>query len=636
MATASGLERLFERHFLEYSSYVIRDRAIPELDDGLKPVQRRILHSLHEMDDGKYHKVANIVGNTMKFHPHGDASIFQALVNLANKGFLIDRQGNYGNLHTGDPPSAARYIEARLSPLARETVFNDDLTEYVKSYDGRNEEPRCLPAKIPVLLMHGAEGIAVGMSTRILSHNFVELLEAQIAILEQKPFQILPDFPQGGLVDIREYEDGNGKAKARARIVPRDDKRLVITELAHGTTTESVIQSIEQAARQGKLKISSIDDYTSEKVEIEISFQRGFVAEKAIPALYKFTECEVSLSVNLIVIRHANPVQMTVSDVLRHNTLKLREDLKRELEIELGKLEDRAHAMTLERIFIENRLYKKIEEVSESFQKVLETVIASFKPFRKEILREVSREDAERLVKIPIRRISRFDIERHRKEMEEIKRRTAQVAKDLRQMTRFTIDTLRRILDTHGKDHPRRTEITTFDQVSAAMVDLPEVKVSYDGGVGYLGTAVKGDKSLMVSPGAKILTISKDGSYRILAVADKTFVGKNLLFFGIHDPRQEFFLVYQEKESGLSFAKRFRIERFIADRDYTPLPEGSTVQYFATQEQPPRVEVVYVKKPRMKVRSEEYDFAQLATKGVNARGNRISGKAVDKVKKLRD
>ncbi len=636
MPTISGFEQLYETNFLEYSSYVIKDRAIPEINDGLKPVQRRILHSLKEMDDGKYHKVANVVGNTMKYHPHGDASINGALVTLANKGYFIDRQGNFGNLMTGDPASAPRYIEARLTDLAREVLFKQELTVMAESYDGRNQEPVCFPAKVPVLLLQGADGIAVGMSTRILPHNFNELLKAQIAILKKQPFTILPDFPSGGIADIREYEEGNGRVRCRARIVQKDERRLLIRELPFGTTTDSLIQSVEQAAKQGKIKISSIEDYTSNKVEIEITFQRGAVAKKALPALYRFTDCEVSLSVNLITIREGLPAELTVPEVLHHNTMRLRENLKRELELELGKLEDRIHAMTLERIFIENRLYKKIEEVKESFEKVLKTVILSFRPFKEEIPRKVTSEDAERLVKIQIRRISRFDIDKHRKDMAETKKKITEAKRNLRQITVYTIETIQHFLDKYGKDHPRRTEISEFNVVSASQVDLPEIKVGYDKKVGYLGSAVKGDKSLSVNPHARILTIGRDGSYRALAVTDKTFVGKNLLYLGIHDPEQVFHLVYKEKKTGYSYAKKFKIEKFIAGRDYTPLPEGATIQFISWDKKTPVVEILYVKKPRLKVTSEEFSFAELAIKGTSARGNRISSKEVDKVKRLRD
>lgn len=634
-STTPGLEELFDTNFLEYTSYVIKDRAIPEIDDGLKPVQRRILHSLHELDDGKFHKVANVVGNTMKFHPHGDASIFGALVTLANKGYFIDRQGNFGNLYTGDPASAARYIECRLTPMAREVLFNRDTTETVESYDGRNQEPVCLPAKVPVLLMQGADGIAVGMSTRILPHNFCELLEAQIAILEKKSFVVHPDFPQGGIVDVREYEEGNGKVRIRARIEKRDDRRLVITELPYGVTTDSLVQSIEHATKQGRLKVSTIEDFTSDKAEVQVTFQRGVLGEKALPALYKYTDCEVSASVNLILIKDGLPCQMSVREVLEHNTWKLRSDLKRELEIELGKLEDRMHAMTLERIFIENRLYKKIEEVKESFQKVLKTVIASLRPFKDQILRSVTLEDAERLVKIPIRRISLFDIEKHRDELKELKARLAEAKRNLRQLTKYTIGMIQHFLDTYGGDYPRRTEVAEFDVVEASMVELPEIKVGYDKNLGYVGTAVKGDKTLMIPPSGKILTISRDGSYRAFPLSDKTFVGKSLLYFGVHDPKKEFYLVYKEPKTKYSYAKRFCIERFIGGKDYTPLPEGSTVQFFSADAEPPLVEIRYTKKPRLKVRSEEFSFEELSSKGVNARGNRLSTKEVEKIKRIR-
>ena len=376
------LHKLFDSNFLEYTSYVIKERAIPAIEDGLKPVQRRLLQTLHNMDDGRYHKVANVVGETMKLHPHGDASIFAALVNLANKGFLIDRQGNFGNIYTGDQASAARYIECRLSPLALEVMFNKDLTEYVESYDGRTTEPVSLPAKIPLLLLQGAEGIAVGMATRILPHNFRELLQAQIAVLKEQDFEIFPDFPQKGLIDINDYDQGNGKVRCRARIKEKNEKTITITEIPYGTTTTSLIDSIEKAAKSGKIKILSISDYTAEEVEIEIKLPRNIYAKDTIKALYAFTDCEAPLNTNLTLIRGDFPETSTVDEVLRFNTEKLVDDLTRELEIELSRLSQKLHARLLDQIFIEERLYKEIEEVT-TYERVVSTVDESLKPYLK-------------------------------------------------------------------------------------------------------------------------------------------------------------------------------------------------------------------------------------------------------------
>ena len=410
------VKKLFDDNFLFYASYVIKDRAIPDLEDGLKPVQRRILHTLFEADDGKFHKVANIVGSCMKYHPHGDASIYSALVVLANKELFIDRQGNFGNLYTGDEASAARYIECRATPLAKEIFHNPKITEYADSYDGRNREPVVFPAKIPAALVLGADGIAVGMSTKILPHNPVEVLQAEIDCLRGRSFRLYPDFPTGGLADVGEYEDGAGRVRVRAKLDTSDPKRIVIRELPFGSTTESLIASVETAAKSGRLKIASISDFTTETVEIEIKLARGVYSQETVDALYAFTECEQAVSCNLLLIKDGHPTLMTVTEVIRHHAKRLVGILKAELELEARELADEIHARTLERIFIEERVYKAIEKMrtQESVQKA---VIDGLKPFASEIRREVTVEDVERLLKIPIRRISLYDIERAKAEM---------------------------------------------------------------------------------------------------------------------------------------------------------------------------------------------------------------------------
>ncbi|MCW5206910.1 DNA topoisomerase IV subunit A, partial [Desulfobulbus sp. F5] len=433
----SRLHRLFDRNFLDYTAYVIRERAIPDIDDGLKPVQRRILQTLHNIDDGRYHKVANVVGETMKLHPHGDQSIFAALVNLANKECLIDRQGNFGNVHTGDQASAARYIECRLTPLARETLFNRDLTEFVDSYDGRTQEPVALPAKLPLLLLLGAEGIAVGMATRILPHNFCELLAAQIAYLEGRDFILHPDFPGGGIVDVSNYESGNGRLRCRARMNLSDEKTITITELPGGLTTEALIESVERAAKAGKIKLASINDYTAERVEVEIKLPRGVYAQDAVDALYAFTDCEVSVSPNLVVIKDNMPCIMGVEEVLRHNTNKLRRDLEQELRIDRGRLLDKLHARRLEQLFIEERLYKQIEEET-SLQAISTAIRNTLLPFADTLIRKVSKEDIEQLLEIKIKRISRYDLNKQRKEVRELEQSIAAVDQHLEDVTGYT------------------------------------------------------------------------------------------------------------------------------------------------------------------------------------------------------
>ena len=478
IADLGKLHKLFDENFIEYTSYVIKERAIPDINDGLKPVQRRILQTLYNMDDGRFQKVANVVGEAMKLHPHGDASIFGALVNLANKDILIERQGNFGNIYTGDQASAARYIECRLSSLAKETLFNRDLTEYQPSYDGRMQEPVTLPAKIPLLLLLGAEGIAVGMATKIMPHNFCELLRAQKKILKGKSVELYPDFQQGGLLDVSGYNSGNGRLKCRAKIVEKNEKTIVIEEIPYSTTTTSIIDSIEKADKSGKIKIQSISDYTAEKVEIEIKLARGIYAKDTIKALYAFTDCEVPISPNLTVIKDNQPVNISVEEVLQYNTEKLVQDLERELRIELGRLQDKLHARTLEQIFIEERIYKRIEECK-TYKSITEKVKKGLEAFEDRLIKPVSMEDIERLLEIRIKRISRFDLDRQHKEIKEIKRSIKDVEKKLKDTVAFTISYLDGLLKKYGRYYPRKTTIDTFTEVKARKVALSNLTVGY-------------------------------------------------------------------------------------------------------------------------------------------------------------
>ncbi|MDR2728995.1 MAG: DNA topoisomerase IV subunit A, partial [Chitinispirillales bacterium] len=480
------VNNIYNTNFLEYASYVIKDRAIPHVDDGLKPVQRRILHTLFEVDDGKFHKVANVVGQCMKYHPHGDASIGDALVALSNKNLFIDQQGNFGNIFTGDPASAVRYIECRLSPLAREALFNPEITEFIDSYDGRNREPVTLPSKLPVLLALGAEGIAVGMSTKILPHNLIELMEAQVAFLKGDRFTVLPDFPTGGFADVSEYNDGNGKVLLRARLDTSDPKRIVIRELPYGSTTESIINSIEAATRKGKLKVAGISDFTAEDVEIEVRLARGVHTQDTVDALYAFTDCESSASVNLMVIRDEKPVVMSVSQVIQHNSEKLVEILKAELKLEEQKLKDRLHAKTLEQIFIENRIYKRIEE-EKTADGVVKAVFDGLEKFKSQIKREVAKDDVDTLLKIPIRRISLYDINRAKKEMKEITDRLKQIKQALGAIIEYTVDFLEKIIEKYRSLHPRRTELISFKKIDVREAAQRNLKLRYDKDTGYLG-----------------------------------------------------------------------------------------------------------------------------------------------------
>ncbi|MED5465160.1 MAG: DNA topoisomerase IV subunit A, partial [Myxococcota bacterium] len=504
----SYLEPVMQQNFLEYASYVVVDRAIPNLNDGCKPVQRRILNTLFEVDDGKFNKVANIIGETMKLHPHGDASIGAALVVLANKEYFIERQGNFGNPITGHAAAAPRYIECRLTELAKDTLFNKNLTEYQPSYDGRKKEPVILPVKLPVILMLGTEGIAVGMATRILPHNFKELLKAQIKILEDKRFKLYPDFMQGGIMDVSEYKDGLGKIKVRAKLEPVGDKKILIREVPFSTTTEGLIASIEAAAQKNKVKIASINDFTTESVEIELTLSRGVYAEEVIPQLYAYTDCEVSISSNVLVIKDRHPQVMKVANVLRELTEQLKETLRAELKFELEQLENRQHWLTLEQIFIEKRIYKRIEK-AKTEESVFKEVYEGMKPFKKRFVRELSDEDVKRLLELRIRRISAYDIAKNRKDLDEILAAIKKVKARLRNMVKTTITYLEGLLEKYGKLYPRRTKVETFEAVDKKAVARQNIKLTYDKKSGFFGSAVRsGDRTLTVSEYDVVLAVA--------------------------------------------------------------------------------------------------------------------------------
>ena len=630
------LHKLFDENFLEYTSYVVRERAIPDIDDGFKPVQRRILQTLYNMDDGRFHKVANVVGETMKLHPHGDASIFAALVNLANKGFLIETQGNFGNIYTGDEASAARYIECRLTPLAKEVLFNKDLTEYEESYDGRMMEPVSLPAKVPMLLLLGAEGIAVGMATKIMPHNFQELLEAQKAVLRGEGFQIYPDFIKKGLLDVSQYDDGNGRLRCRARIEEVNEKTIVIREIPYTTTTESLIDSIEKAAKSGKLKISSISDYTAEEVEIEIKLARGIYANDTIKALYAFTDCEVPISPNLTLIKDEIPEISSVSEVLRHNTAKLVADLTRELEIELNRLLEKLHARKLEQIFIEERLYKRIEE-EKSYKGILKTIEESLLPYKDELVREVSREDIERLLEIRIKRISRYDIDRQQKEINAINKDIKGVKTSLKDTVSYTVTYINGLLQKYGKNQQRQTELTEFTEVSIRKVALSNLTMVYNRNTGFLGSGLKveDEKSDIVvhcSEYDKLLLIFNDGVYKVIPVTDKLFVGHDLEWFGTVEKDQCFNIVYRDGQENVSYVKRFMTPKFILDKEYLLFDRhkrSKILLLLIGSDKYARVSLM--PSPRAKSNIVEIDFNDYLIKGASAKGKRVSMRVVRRV-----
>ena len=630
------LHKLFDTNFLEYTSYVIKERAIPAIEDGLKPVQRRLLQTLHNMDDGRYHKVANVVGETMKLHPHGDASIFAALVNLANKGFLIDRQGNFGNIFTGDQASAARYIECRLSPLALEVLFNRDLTEYVESYDGRTTEPVSLPAKIPLLLLQGAEGIAVGMATRILPHNFCELLQAQIAILREEEFEIFPDFPQKGMIDVTDYEQGNGKVRCRARIGEKNEKTITITEIPYGTTTTSLIDSIEKAAKSGKIKILSISDYTAEEVEIEIKLPRNIYAKDTIKALYAFTDCEMSLNTNLTLIRGNLPETGTVDEVIRFNTEKLVADLTRELEIDLARLSQKLHARLLEQIFIEERLYKEIEEVT-TYERVVSTVDESLQPYLKKLEQPLTREDIERLLEIRIKRISRYDIERQAREIRAIRKDIKDIQTSLQDVVGYTITYLEKLLDSYGEDHPRLTEITEFSEVKASKVALSNLTVGYNRESGFIGHTIKAedeqnDIAFPCSEYDRLLLIFSSGAYKVVPVPEKLFVGEELEYGAVFKKKQIFNIVYRDGAENLAYVKRFKSPKFILEKEYHLFPphkRSRILLLLLGENKHARVSLVPSRRARSNI--VEIDFDQYLIKGASAKGKRVSPRVARRV-----
>lgn len=600
------LRDFYDENFRQYSAYVICSRAIPAVEDGLKPVQRRIMHSLWEKDDGRYTKVANIVGHAMQYHPHGDASIGDAICVLANKlwgegkGYLIDGQGNYGSLYTGMPHAATRYIECRLTDLARHEVFNKKTTSFVPNYDGRKEEPVYLPAKIPLLLMLGADGIAVGLSTAILPHNFIELLEAEIALLQKKPFKLYPDFQLGGIMDVSDYQDGLGKVKVRARIEKEDKNRLVITELPWGETTDSIAASIEDAIKKKKVGVRKLHDLTSDQVRIELELATGVSQEKAITTLYAFTTCEKSLSSRPIVLESGRPKLMRVSEILEHNVARLTELTKRELEICLGELDDLFHARTLDRIFIEERIYKRIEN-EKTYEGVQKTVMEGFKPFLKELRRAVTAEDVERLLKLQIRRISQFDIDKNREEIEGIQKEEAEVRDNLAHLRAFVVKYLKGLVKQYAKKYPRVTEVRTtpFQEVDVRAITASELTIKWDRENHYVGSGLRnGDELFKCSSLDELILIWKDGRFRKVQPEEKIFVDKDLLAVVRYNQEKdretrEFTCVYEEGGYGFSYVKRFRFGGLIRNKDYHLAPEKPKSKILFLQEGCP--DTLYVK-----------------------------------------
>ena len=630
---------LYDFNFRQYSAYVICSRAIPAIEDGLKPVQRRIMHSLWEKDDGKYTKVANIVGHAMQYHPHGDASIGDAIVVLANKlwgegrGYLIDGQGNYGSLYTGMPHAATRYIECRLTELARKEIFNKKTTDFVPNYDGRKEEPVYLPAKIPLLLMLGADGIAVGLSTAILPHNFIELLEAEIAIIQKKPFELYPDFQLGGVMDVSEYQDGTGKVKVRAVIEEADKNRLVITQLPWGETTDSISESIEDAIKKKKVKIRKIHDLTSADVHIELELQAGENPAKVKTALYAFTSCEKSIASRPIVLDGGRPRAMTITQILQRNVDRLLFLTKRELEIRLDELDALFHARTLDRIFVEERIYKRIEN-EKTYEGVQTAVLEGFKPFRSELRRDVTLEDVERLLKIPIRRISQFDIDKNRDEIKNILAEEEEVRDNLAHLRAFTVKYLKGLISQYRKKYPRCTQISKgpFQQADVRKLTASELSVKFDKENHYIGTDLRGaDELFKCSSLDEILCIWKDGRFKKIQPPDKFFVDKDImeifLFQQEKDRDREYTCVYEEPLYGFAYVKRFTFGGLIRNKEYRLAPPKSKILYF-TDGCPEQLYVKFKPAKGQKIHQQMFDPKEVTVRGSSARGIQMTTKPI--------
>jgi len=636
------LSGLYENWFLDYASYVILDRAVPHINDGFKPVQRRIMHSLKEMDDGRYNKAANVIGNTMKYHPHGDASIGDAMVQLGQKDLLIDCQGNWGDPMTGDSAAAPRYIEARLSKFANDVVFNPDTTEWQLSYDGRNKEPVTLPVKFPLLLAQGAEGIAVGLATKIMPHNFVELIDGSIEVLRGGRPNLMPDFPTGGMADCSAYNEGQrgGKIRVRAKIEERDKKTLAITEIPYGTTTTGLIDSIVAANDKGKIKIKKIEDNTAQHVEIIIHLAPGISPDVTIDALYAFTSCEVSISPNTCVIRKDKPHFMSVNDILIENTKQTKNLLKRELEIRLGELQEKIFFSSLLKIFIQEGMYKHADyENSGDFETVVQVLTRLFTPFFSQLYREILPEDYKKLIEKPMSSITRFDVKKADEQMAALEEEIKTIRHHLRHLTEYAIAWFEKLRDKYGKGRERKTVLRAFDKVEAAQVALANVKLYVNREDGFVGTGMRKDEYVCdCSDLDDIIVFRGDGVCLVTKVQDKVFVGKDIIHVGVFkkgDDRTVYNLIYRDAKSGISYIKRFSILGVTRDKEYdlTKGSKGSRILYF-TANPNGEAEVVNIQlKPHSKLRKLQFDvdFAEIAIKGRGSQGNIITKYPIKKI-----
>ena len=631
---------MYKEWFLDYASYVILERAVPDLMDGLKPVQRRILHSMFDLEDGRYNKVANIVGHTMQYHPHGDASISDAIVQVGQKELLIDMQGNWGNIYTGDRAAASRYIEARLSKFALEVVFNPKTTNWQLSYDGRKKEQIHLPVKFPLLLAQGAEGIAVGLSTKILPHNFNELIDGSIKYLKGRSFKLFPDFQTGGSIDVSNYNDGNrgGRVKVRATVEKYDKNTIVIKEIPYGTTTASLIESIIKASEKGKVKIKKIEDNTSAEVEILVYLPSGSSIQKTIDSLFAFTQCQVSISPLCCIISDNKPQFLGVRDILKISTDNTKDLLKKELEIQLDELENQWHSISLERIFIENRIYRDIEEKT-TWDEVLSTIDSGLDPFKSKLKKDVTVDDIKKLTEIPIRKISKFDLDKVKDKLNSIEVNIEEVKNNLNHLVDFTIQYFTHLKKHYGKDRKRKTIVDEFDELDKKTISIKNYKLYVNKAEGFVGTSLKKDEFVCdCSDLDDVIVFTSDGIMKVVKVDNKLFLGRDILHVSLFNSKSKetvYNLIYRDGKNGTSYMKRFKISGVIRDKDYnlTQGKEGSEVLYFSenSKDEADVVNVYLRKRASLKKLKWEVDFADLTTKGRDSKGNIVTKYNVRKI-----
>ena len=638
--TLTRVGGMYKEWFLDYASYVILERAVPDIMDGLKPVQRRILHSMFDLEDGRYNKVANIVGHTMQYHPHGDASISDAMVQIGQKELLIDMQGNWGNIYTGDKAAASRYIEARLSKFALEVVFNPKTTNWQLSYDGRKKEPIHLPVKFPLLLAQGAEGIAVGLSTKILPHNFNELIDGSIKYLKGRSFKLYPDFQTGGSIDIKNYNDGNrgGRVKVRAKVEKYEKNIIIIKEIPYGTTTASLIESIIKASEKGKLKIKKIEDNTSSEVEVLVYLPSGSSIQKSIDSLYAFTQCEVSISPLCCIISDNKPHFLGVREILKISTDNTKDLLKRELEIQLTELENQWHTISLERIFIENRIYRDIEEKS-TWDDVISTINNGLEPFKNRLKRDITIDDIKKLTEIPIRKISKFDLDKVKEKLVNIEANIEEVKNNLEHIVEYTIQYFTHLKKQYGKDKKRKTLIEEFDDLDKKKISIKNQKLYVNREEGFVGTSMRKDELVCdCSDLDDIIIFTEDGIMKVIKVDSKVFVGKNIKHISLFnsDSKNKIYnLIYRDGKNGTSFMKRFKVSGVIRDKEYD-LTQGkdlSKVLYFSVNnvDEADVVTVYLRKKASLRKDKFEQDFGDLIIKGRDSKGNIVTKDSIRKV-----